>query len=74
MRQSQEQSSYPRFVANLRRLRERSGLTQAQLAEAAGLNRVYLARLESGAMKNPSLETMDRLAIALGVSTIDLLR
>jgi transcriptional regulator with XRE-family HTH domain len=66
--------SYPRFVANLKRLRERAGLSQAQLAEAAGLNRVYLARLESGAMSNPSLDTMDRLATALDVSVIDLLR
>ena len=66
-------ASYPRFVGNLKRLRESKGLSQAQLAEAAGLNRVYLAKLESGAMTNPSLDTMDRLAIALGVSVIDLL-
>ena len=66
--------SYPQFVANLKRLRERKGISQAQLAEAAGLNRVYLAKLESGMMDNPSLDTLDRIAIALGVSVLDLLR
>ncbi len=67
-------ASYPKFVANLKRLRKRKGLSQVQLAEAAGVNRVHLARLESGAMTNPSLDTMERLATALGVSVIGLLR
>lgn len=36
--------------AALRHQRERAGLTQAQLAEAAGIPRTYLVRLENGEM------------------------
>jgi transcriptional regulator with XRE-family HTH domain len=32
----------------IRHYRTRAGLTQAQLAEAAGLERTYLSRLENG--------------------------
>jgi transcriptional regulator with XRE-family HTH domain len=37
------------LAAAIRHYRREAGLTQAQLAEAAGLNRTYLAKLESGA-------------------------
>ncbi|MEQ8833096.1 MAG: helix-turn-helix transcriptional regulator [Miltoncostaeaceae bacterium] len=36
--------------AALRHQRELAGLTQAQLAEAAGIQRTYLVRLENGEM------------------------
>lgn len=36
--------------AALRHHRERAGLTQAQLARAAGIPRTYLVRLENGEM------------------------
>ncbi len=67
-------ASYNRLIANLRRLRERRGLTQAQVADAAGLHRVYVRQLESGGRTNPSLDALDRLADALGVHVSDLLR
>lgn len=66
--------TYAKFVSNLKRLRAARGLTQEQLANAAGLNRVSLARLETGEMTNPSLDTLERLATALGVSVLDMLR
>ena len=67
-------ASHTRLVANLKRLRGERNLTQAQLADRAGLNRVYVTLLEGGNRKNPSLEALDQLADALGVSVIDLLR
>jgi transcriptional regulator with XRE-family HTH domain len=67
-------ASYPKFVANLKRLRERRGLTQAQLAEQARLDRTYVIMLERGKKTNPSLGALDRIAEALGVTVIDLLR
>ena len=48
-----------------RRLREDAGLTRAALAEAAGVDATYLARLEEGTV-NPSLEAYARLSVALG--------
>jgi len=67
-------SSYPKFAANLKRLREARGFTQAQLAERARLQRVYVVWLETGTKTNPSLDALDRLAHALRVTVIDLLR
>lgn len=51
----------------LRQIREQRGMTQAQLAEKAGTTQEYVAMIESGARKNPSLDLLKRLAKALGV-------
>ena len=57
----------------VRELREARGLTQEALASRAGLHRVYLAQLEIGRNDNPRLDTLRRLAQALGVSLGELL-
>jgi len=57
----------------LRTLREEKGLTQAQLAKAAGTTQEYVAMLETGVRKNPTIETLKRLAKALGVPVTELL-
>jgi DNA-binding XRE family transcriptional regulator len=52
----------------LRRLRISAGLTQAELARRTGIRRPNIARVEGG-RHVPSLETISRLASALGTST-----
>ena len=60
------------FVAqNLRRLRQRTGLSQVALAEASGISRRMIVNLEGGAT-NISLSSLDRIAEALGASFVDL--
>ena len=54
------------FGTALRELRIASGLTQAALAEAAGLNRTYPSLLERG-LRAPTFLVMWRLSGALGV-------
>ena len=56
-------------IAELRRSRNR---TQDDLAASARINRVTLARIEAGA--NVSLELLARIARALGVTLVDLVR
>lgn len=51
---------------NVRRLRQRAGLSQQALADAASLSRRMLVNIEKGDV-NVSLNTLDRLADALGV-------
>jgi transcriptional regulator with XRE-family HTH domain len=51
----------------LRRARERAGLTQERLAFQAGLSRPYISQLERG-LKSPTLETLFLICDALGVS------
>lgn len=58
---------------NLRRFRQSRGLSQAGLAELAGLSRRMIVSIESNEA-NASLSTIDRLADALGISFSDLVR
>lgn len=57
----------------LRQLRQQAGMTQAALAEAAGISKPYLSELESDAGRRPSAELLLRLADALEVTIADLL-
>lgn len=58
----------------LKRLREKKGLTMQQLADRAGVTDAYIAMLETGKRKNPSLATLRRIAKALKVNVGDLLK
>lgn len=62
-----------RLQAVLKRLRESRGLSQAALAAKAKVTDAYIAQLETGRKKNPSLLVLKRLAKALGVSVTELL-
>lgn len=55
----------------LRVWRTYRGLTQSALARASGVNRVQIADIEAG-RKNGSVETVRKLAEALGVVVDDL--
>jgi DNA-binding XRE family transcriptional regulator len=56
----------------IRELREAKGLSQGELERRSGLLRCYIARVEHGHTV-PSLETLERLAAALGVPLYRLL-
>lgn len=53
--------------------RERRGLSQEALAELANLNRTYLGEIERGVVV-PSIDTMQKLANALGENLSALIR
>ncbi len=53
--------------------RAQSRLSQAGLAERAGVSRYTIVRLESGDYTNPGLELLEKIAVALGVGVHDLL-
>jgi predicted ATPase/DNA-binding XRE family transcriptional regulator len=55
------------FATALRRLRAKSGLTQEQLAERAGLSTHAISALERGERRHPYPHTVRALALALGV-------
>ena len=49
-------------------LRETRGLTQKQLAKLLGTSQPYVAKLESGRVKNLGVKTLVKCARALGAS------
>jgi transcriptional regulator with XRE-family HTH domain len=55
-----------RYAAMLKSLRERAGLSQAELARRLGINQPSLSRWESG-QGEPGLSIIRPLAAALGV-------
>ncbi len=61
-----------RFADNLRRARAASGLSQTQLAKAAGISHSEIYRLEAGT-REPRLGTLIKLGIAMGIDGADLL-
>ena len=56
-----------RFGKVLRKLRKNAGLTQEQLGFEANLRRTYISSLELGE-KEPSLQTIQKLSLALDLS------
>jgi transcriptional regulator with XRE-family HTH domain len=54
-------------------IRDRQGMTQRALAKAANVTPGYIAQLELGSKKNPSLAVLKRIAKALGVPVTELL-
>ena len=63
----------PRFGVMIQRLRGAKGMTQRDLARKAQVTPGYVAQLETGLRKNPSLPVLRRLAKALGVPVTRLL-
>src|SRR5579859_2928476 len=59
--------SFGRF---LRDLRSRAGLTQAELAERAGVSARGIQDLERGIRRNPHQDTVRRIALGLGLEDI----
>lgn len=52
-------------------LRKEKGLTQEQLAEKINMDRTFVGYLEKGD-RNPSVETANKIARALGVDISDI--
>jgi transcriptional regulator with XRE-family HTH domain len=61
------------FGDRIRARRRNLDLSQEALALRAGINRTYIGSLEAGG-RNPSLENISRLALALGVDAADLVQ
>ena len=59
------------FAKNMKRLREAKQMSQGDIFRATDIDRAYICNLEAG-KQNPTLETVEKIAKALGVSVGDL--
>ncbi len=55
------------YLKNLAKIRKEKGITQEGLARKADISYHTLVKIESGAIENPKIETVIKLADALGV-------
>ena len=60
-----------RFGACVRQRRLELGYTQESFAERCGFFRTYLSRVETG-QANPTLNAIEVIAVALGLSMVEL--
>lgn len=59
--------------ANLRRYRQERGLSQEAFADLVGVHRTYMGGLERGE-RNLTLRSLERLAAAIEMEPLELLR
>lgn len=60
------------FGKHLKQLRQLQELTQQELAERADMSISFLSTIERG-LKSPTIETLEKLAEALGISLSQLM-
>lgn len=58
----------------MRRLRQRRGMTQAELSERCGIDVSWISQIENGRRRNPGWETIVRMTHALDESPLALAR
>jgi transcriptional regulator with XRE-family HTH domain len=59
---------------NIKKLRNKLGLSQEEFAKKSGVKYTTLTKIESSVIKKPSVMVMDQIAKALGVSIEDLIK
>ena len=62
------------IAKNIKKYREKKGISQDKLSKLAGITLHTITKIESGATSDPRIETVKKIANALGVSVDDLLK
>ena len=60
------------FSENIRKFRQKKGVSQDRLSKEADLALNTIVKIETGENPNPTVETLEKIAKALGVSVRDL--
>jgi len=59
---------------NIKKLRNKLGLSQEEFAQKSGVKYTTLTKIESSVIKKPSVMVMDQIAKAFGVPIEDLIK
>ncbi len=68
------ESSKNNIAKIVKRLRERTGLSQEKLARLADVSNNTIINIEAGKQDNPTIETLKKIAKALEVGVDDLIK
>lgn len=64
----------PTIAKNIRKYRDKMGISQDKLSKLAGITLHTITKIESGATPDPRIETIRKIANAFGVGVDDLLK
>ena len=62
------------IAKNIKKYRTKLGISQDKLSKLAGITLHTITKIESGATPDPRIETVKKIADALGVSIDDLIK
>jgi DNA-binding XRE family transcriptional regulator len=62
------------IAKNIKKYRAKLGISQDKLSKLAGITLHTITKIESGATPDPRIETVKKIADALGVSIDDLIK
>lgn len=60
------------IAKNIKKIRKKKGISQDKLSKLAEVAYNTIIKIESGAIQNPTIETVQKIAKALGVSLDEL--
>lgn len=64
----------PIVAKNIKKLRKEKGLSQDRLSRLADVSHATIIKIESGGIQSPTIDTVQKIASALGVGVEDLLK
>lgn len=65
--------SLPAIAKNIRKLRNKIGISQDKLSKLADVSFHTITKIEAGETPNPTIDTVKKIAKALGVGVDDLI-
>ena len=68
------ESSKNNITRTIKRLREKTGLSQEKLARLADVSNNTIINIEAGKQNNPTIETLKKIAKALNISIEELIK
>jgi transcriptional regulator with XRE-family HTH domain len=62
------------IAKNIKKYRKEKGLSQDKLARLADISHATIIKIESGGIQSPTIDTVQKIAKALGVGLEDLMK
>jgi transcriptional regulator with XRE-family HTH domain len=68
------QKELPTIAKNIKKYRDKLGISQDKLSKLAGVTLHTLTKIETGSTPDPRIETLKKIAIGLNVNVDDLIK